>query len=244
MSNPDRYKYTDDDFKLPGYARASLSFNPIVSGKTKKYFRFAIDPQSIQEQRANNFQIDKTMGGWFLSRTGQQLGQITVTGLLMDTKVSQERIKFLQVFDGYAVDSRNKYLEYSSDYYQVLEIEGIAYTGIIQNISLSKTSQMPFVYQININFMFTKTQIVHQPSTEASGSGSTSSVQDPPLRPASTLARLLSTDDEEYHLTSKTLPINDYSQETVSKISRRKRNSAPSAVSNTVLNILLRKEGE
>lgn len=155
-----------DDFELPGYSRTRIEFQDKISKEISK-FEFIISPSTMQEQRTNDIQLDKTMTGYFVSRSGRQPGNLSFSGYLLDTRKNRERLNFLEAFATKVEDAKNKYMETVTHFEQSVYIEGRKYLGLIQSMGLSKTSDKQFLYAVNISFMFFKdTQI-----TETSNAG-------------------------------------------------------------------------
>lgn len=141
------------DFVLPGYKNATIEFINLDTGNIDDKVGFLISPTSMSEQRGNDIQAEKTLGGWWLFKTGKSIGSLSLSGYVLDTLKVPERAHFLDKYKTYIEDKRNSHNEFYNEWYQVINIEGRLYTGCIQNISTSKSGVQPFLYQYNINFL-------------------------------------------------------------------------------------------
>lgn len=147
-------------FEFPGYKRATLLFENIITKKQVECV-FMISPSSIQDGKSINAQIDKTLTGWFASRSGASPSTISTSGYFLDTSENNERLDFLDNFSNYMLDKQNSHLEFVNEWKQTFIIEGRQYFGFMQSISLSKNSMMPFIYAYNMSFMYFRDFKIH-----------------------------------------------------------------------------------
>lgn len=149
-------KWQEGDFSLPGYQNARLSFQEIAGQKKSYSWGFLVSPSSVNVQYGNDIQANKTMAGWFISKHGPSIGSLTISGYLLDTLQTPERLRFLDVFKNYIIDKQNNYMEFYNQYTHSITIEGVTYYGMIQNIQQSKSGNQHFMYQYTISMMFYK----------------------------------------------------------------------------------------
>lgn len=146
------------DFELPGYHNARIIFTNKTTGEIKNW-GFLISPSSYSVNKQNNIQMNKTLTGWFITRGGPAIGTLTMSGYFLDSLYAPERMEFWRVYQQYAEDQQNEFLEFVSSFSQKILIEGKYYHGVIQSFSLSKSANQQFLYQYNISFVFYKTGV-------------------------------------------------------------------------------------
>lgn len=150
-------RWQEGDFSLPGYQNARITFST-VSGERKSYtWGFLVSPSSLNVQHGNDIQVNKTMAGWFLAKGGPAVGSLTISGYMLDTLQSPERLRFMDVYMEYVEDKQNNYMEFYNNYAQSITIEGTTYHGLIQNVQMSKSANQHFMYQYTISMVFYKT---------------------------------------------------------------------------------------
>lgn len=152
--------WKNTDFNFPGYKNAILEFKNVKNGKIVNQ-GFLVSPSNMSEQRTNNAQASKTTAGWIVFRTGKGLGSLTISGIVIDSKETPERLNFIKRFSEYAEDGYNDRFETKNDWLQAITIEGVRYEGYIQNISFQKTAQTPYAYQYTMSFMIYSTKVEH-----------------------------------------------------------------------------------
>lgn len=150
-------RWQEGDFSLPGYQNATITFTRASDNSAKFQWGFLISPSSLNIQHGNDIQANKTMAGWFLSKGGPSIGTVTISGYLLDTLQSPERLRFMDIYAQYVEDKQNNYMEFYNDYKQSITIEGITYHGLIQSIQMSKSGNQHFIYQYTMTLMFYKT---------------------------------------------------------------------------------------
>lgn len=150
-------KWQEGDFSLPGYQNARISFTTVTGEKKNYTWGFLVSPSTVNVQHGNDIQMNKTMAGWFLSKGGPSIGNLTFNGFMLDTLQSPERLRFMDVYETYVQDKQNNYMEFHNNYSQSVTIEGITYHGVIQNVQMSKSGNQHFVYQYTISMLFYKT---------------------------------------------------------------------------------------
>ena len=150
-------RWQEGDFSLPGYQNARITFST-VSGEKKNYtWGFLVSPSSLNIQHGNDIQVNKTMAGWFFSKGGPTIGNLTISGYMLDTLQSPERLRFMDIYSAYVEDKQNNYMEFYNNYSQSITIEGTTYYGLIQNVQMSKSGNQQFLYQYTISMVFYKT---------------------------------------------------------------------------------------
>lgn len=160
-------EWKNGGFNLPGYKNAILELHNV---KNKNVVRhgFLVSPSSFSEQRSNNAQMNKTTAGWVVYRTGKGLGTISLAGITLDTKEMPERLTFLKRITDYIEDGYNDRFETKNDWLQYFIIEGVRYSGYIQNINFTKNGQSPYAYQYNITFIVYSDDLQHRPNSQDS----------------------------------------------------------------------------
>ena len=150
-------KWQEGDFSFPGYQNARITFTAISSGVKSYAWGFLVSPSSLNIQHSNDIQINKTMAGWFLAKGGPSVGSLTVSGYMLDTLQSPERLRFMDIYKSYVEDKQNNYMEFYNNYAQSITIEGTTYHGLIQSVQMSKSGNQHFMYQYTISMVFYKT---------------------------------------------------------------------------------------
>jgi hypothetical protein len=146
--------YSEDTLynaELPGYQNAYFEFININTGDIK-VIGFMISPNSVGHSYSTSQQINKTMAGWYIMRTGKNIQQTNLTGYMLDTRYCQERHDFLENYKEYIEDSKNASNEYTNEWSVSLIIEGRKYIGFVQSLGIQKSSIQPFLYQYNITY--------------------------------------------------------------------------------------------
>lgn len=159
--------WKNGDFNFPGYKNAILEFKN-VKNNTIVNQGFLVSPSNMSDQRTNNAQYNKTTAGWVVYRTGKGLGTLTISGVIIDSKETPERLRFIKRFTSYAEDGYNDRFETKNDWLQSLIIEGVRYSGYIQNISFQKTAQTPYAYQYSMTFLVYSDKVEHVTNTNDS----------------------------------------------------------------------------
>lgn len=159
--------WKNTDFHFPGYKNAMLEFKNVKTNKIVNQ-GFLVSPSNFSDQRSNNAQINKTTAGWIVYRTGKSLGSIALSGIILDTKETPERLGFIKRLASYAEDGYNDRFETKNDWLQSMIIEGVRYSGYIQNISFQKTGQTPYAYQYNLSFMVYSDKVEHKTNSKDS----------------------------------------------------------------------------
>lgn len=153
--------WKNGDFNFPGYKNAILELKNVKSGSVVKQ-GFLVSPTNFTDQRANNAQINKTTAGWVVYRTGKALGTITLGGIVLDTKEVPERLTFIKRLTDYVEDGYNDRFETKNDWLQSFIVEGVRYSGYIQNINFQKSGQTPYAYQYSLTFMVYSDKVEHK----------------------------------------------------------------------------------
>lgn len=141
------------EFSLPGYTPASIIISDLSNGGNVMTWGFMISPNGLTAQFVNDIQTNKTMAGYIITRNGPALGNLTLSGVFLDSLYVPERLRFMDFYEQYIESNQNNYMEFVSRYKQTITIEGYTYDGIIQNISISKNANQQFLYQYNISFV-------------------------------------------------------------------------------------------
>ncbi|MGL5713551.1 MAG: hypothetical protein ACRCX2_11080 [Paraclostridium sp.] len=162
------------NFESPKYPKGKIKFTSFSGGESTE-IEFIAGPSAMQEQRSNSVQIDKTMSGWFLSRSGPGIGNLNISGFLLDCKEAGERFEFLKKYKDGAEDVLSSYFEYSNKFKQSIEIEGIEYYGFIQSMTIGKAQSTPYAYNFSVSFAFVADKQTFSPSESVSGGRDSSS---------------------------------------------------------------------
>lgn len=149
-------------FVLPGYQNARIIFKSILDKNTMYTWGFLVSPSGLNVQYGVDVQTQKTMTGWVISKAGPAIGTLNLSGYFMDSLYCIERIRFLEAYKLYGLEGQNEYFEYVNNYTQRIIVEGVQYYGIINSISVAKSSNLPFLYQYTITFTFYKDEIVYR----------------------------------------------------------------------------------
>lgn len=143
--------WMQNSFKLPGYAPCCLIID--FPNNIRKVIPFLISPSNMTDSRSNGVQTNKTSSGWFIYRLGPNLGELNISGYMLDTKHEMERHSFLQDYKMYVVDKRTESNDIVNENVVSIMIEGTLYTGIITNLTFSKSANQQFLYQYSIRFI-------------------------------------------------------------------------------------------
>lgn len=112
-----------------------------------------ISPIAYNETYSNNISVEKTAGGWFVSRHGENLPQLNMSGYLLDTKYAPEKHAFMNEFKKYMTDTRNSTTgEYENNAIIKVIMEGVEYQGHVTSISFNKDANRPSLYTFNLSF--------------------------------------------------------------------------------------------
>lgn len=112
-----------------------------------------IAPIAYNETYSNAINVEKTAGGWFVSRHGENLPQLNLSGYLLDTKYAPEKHAFMNEFKKYMTDTRNSSTgEYENNAIIKVVMEGVEYQGHVTSISFNKDASRPSLYTFNLNF--------------------------------------------------------------------------------------------
>lgn len=144
--------WCDKKISLPGYKHCRLIFTQITTGDTVT-MPFVVSPSSFSDNRNIQQQMSKTTSGWFVMRMGQQMTTLSITGYLLDTEQIKERQAFVIAYNSYMRDTKDDYFQYENKYSSKFDIEGRVYTGLVQSLSLQKSSVQQFLYQYSITFL-------------------------------------------------------------------------------------------
>lgn len=143
------------EFSLPGYQNCRIVAESLAD-KKKYEWGFLMSPSGLTIQYSVDVQMNKTMAGFLISRNGSNMGNLTITGYFLDTLVAPERLRFIDFYNNYLVDTQNNYMEYLTKYKIYIMVEGNYYLGIIQSVNMSKNASQQFLYQYSISLMFYK----------------------------------------------------------------------------------------
>lgn len=137
--------------KKPIYSRACLIIQ--TPGSADKTIRFIINPMSKTVSYNNIITPQQTAAGWFLSRHGQGLINVTFSGILYDAYGIEEKQEFLKQYKDNCVDKKTTTNEFYNDSSVTLLIEGVKYFGYIAQLTMSKSPSQQYAYQYNIGFI-------------------------------------------------------------------------------------------
>ena len=139
------------DLKEHNYSeKARLEIN--YDGKVRR-IQTMISPIAYTETYSNQINVNQTAGGWFISRHGEALTQLNVSGYLLDTKYAPEKHAFMNEFKKYMTDTVNKSTgDYENNAIIKIVMEGVEYQGHVTSITFNKDANRPTVYTFNLNF--------------------------------------------------------------------------------------------
>jgi hypothetical protein len=156
-----------DTFNEPGFFAPSNKdfkrFKMIIYTKDKtkgttvaRIFTMNIGPQAYTQNFANLVVPTKTGGGFLINRSGQDIPRMQLSGILLDTKESDERREFLDsYYNAYLVDKVNAFNEYFNDNILLIQLAGYKYYGILVNFVINKNAQSLYLYNYNMEFLVT-----------------------------------------------------------------------------------------
>ena len=146
----------------PGYKVAHMIAS--LNGKDAYRITFAISPSSLNESRTNNYQVNKTNGGWFAQRMGPNPMQVSIDGYMLDIEGYLEKHQFLWNWKNFLEDRKVNTLEYENSYTIRLICMGRAYYGAATSISISSSGMKPFLHQYQMSFMIFKDEYIYKPN--------------------------------------------------------------------------------
>lgn len=148
--NNEDYIKTHDLKEHKHKQRARLEIN--YDGKVRK-IQTLISPISYSETYSNAINVNQTAGGWFISRHGENLPQLTISGYMLDTKYAPEKHAFMNEFKKYMTDKRNSSTgEYENNAIIKIVMEGVEYQGHVTSINFNKDANRPSLYAFNLSF--------------------------------------------------------------------------------------------
>lgn len=129
------------------------------AGKTSTHiFTMTVSPQSYSQTMGNAVAPIKTGGGYVLMRTGPQLSEMSISGVLLDNEETDERRSFLSKFyDEYLADKVNAFHEYFSESRLVFELGGYKYEGILTSLQLMKNAVSLYTYTYTMSIIIVQT---------------------------------------------------------------------------------------
>jgi len=130
------------------------------TGKTTAtLFKMTVGPTSYSQNFGNGISPVKTGGGYVLMRTGPELSQMQLQGVLFDTDETDERRTFLtEFYDKYIEDQVNAFHEYFTENRLVFELAGFKYTGVMTSLSLSKAAASLYMYNYSMTMLITSSK--------------------------------------------------------------------------------------
>ena len=148
--NNEDYIKTHDLKEHKHKQRDRLEIN--YDGKVRK-IQTLISPISYSETYSNAINVNQTAGGWFISRHGENLPQLTISGYMLDTKYAPEKHAFMNEFKKYMTDKRNSSTgEYENNAIIKIVMEGVEYQGHVTSINFNKDANRPSLYAFNLSF--------------------------------------------------------------------------------------------
>lgn len=150
--------------ELPEYKNAYFEFVNMNTAQVK-VVGFVVSPSSISHSYSGSQQMNKTMGGWYIMRTGKNPQAITLTGYMLDTMECQERHDFVEkYYRNYIEDKKNANNEYTNEWLVNLIVEGKKYVGFFQSMNIQKSAVQPFLYQYNMTYLSFDEIMIYQSS--------------------------------------------------------------------------------
>lgn len=149
LNNEDYIKTYDlKEYNYDQKARIEIKYNNKV-----RAIQTLIAPISYNEVYSNAINTHKTAGGWFVSRHGENLPQLNISGYLLDTKYAPEKHAFMNEFKNYMTDTINKSTgDYENNAIIKISMEGVEYQGHVTSITFNKDASRPSLYTFNLSF--------------------------------------------------------------------------------------------
>ena len=149
LNNEDYIKTNDlKEHKHKQKARLEINYD----GKVRK-IQTMISPIAYTETYSNAINVQQTAGGWFISRHGENLPQLTISGYMLDTKYAPEKHAFMNEFKNYMTDKVNSSTgEYENNAIIKIIMEGVEYQGHVTSINFNKDANRPTVYAFSLTF--------------------------------------------------------------------------------------------
>lgn len=124
------------------------------SGTTTISLGFLIGPTSYSVTMGNGYRSAKTTTGNHLQISGNSVGNLNLSLVLIDSGEVSERLIFLDTMIKANGDYFNLQGGYQSLYGMSIKIEGVQYFGYCTSFSFQKDSSNVFIYHANVNFEF------------------------------------------------------------------------------------------
>lgn len=140
--------YDTGPFK--GYADARIII--VNSGQTR-VLRTVVSPTGFSEVFSNSVNLQQTAGGWFIGRHGENVVNLTITGIMLDTDANAEKHAFIEEWRNYMTDKKSTRtgLFYNNSSIKI-QLEGMRYEGILNSINFTKDANRPSAYNFTMNF--------------------------------------------------------------------------------------------
>lgn len=155
ISSQSQYPNVFDSFDLRGYSPARMKVYTIENGQPIiRRFEFLIGPSSMSRMDSNLVNTVKTGQGYFLYRSGPDLTKLAITGVFVESALTDERKLFLEkYYKKYLVDKVNAFHEYFNETTLYLELMGYSYQCIPLSFELSQTANQMFIYNYNMSLL-------------------------------------------------------------------------------------------
>jgi len=142
-------------FVIPGYTPARMTIYTYVDKRqVARSFEFLISPVSMSESNSSNVIPVRTGAGFFLARSGNELGRLNIGGYLLETQDVDERRTFLEdYYRAYLIDKVNTFNSYFNESSLFLELEGYRYRCVLLNLDLAKSSESMFLFRYSMNLL-------------------------------------------------------------------------------------------
>lgn len=156
VSNPDNQ---DSDvlniFDLPGHTRAKMRVITYQGTKpTMRSFEFLVGPSQMAESHANAINPIKTGGGFFIMRSGAELGRLQIAGFLLESNIVDERRLFLEsYYKQYLVDKVNAFHEYFNESILYIDLMGYEYQCVLQSLELNRSQNTLFTFSYSMTLI-------------------------------------------------------------------------------------------
>lgn len=149
LNNEDYIKTYDlKEYNYDQKARIEIKYNNKV-----RAIQTLIAPIAYNEVYSNAINTHKTAGGWFISRHGENLPQLNISGYLLDTKYAPEKHAFMNEFKNYMTDTINKSTgDYENNAIIKITMEGVEYQGHVTSVTFNKDASRPSLYTFNLSF--------------------------------------------------------------------------------------------
>jgi len=138
-------------YELPNYKNCTLYF---TDDKARYSVGFLVSPSSYSALQSFTRNSTKMLNGWSIHSTGKEPGNLNISGFFLDSYQIQERLNFIIQYRLLMQCEQNDVHEYTNQFEQEIEIEGMIYRGLVSSFSYSKDQSRPYLYNFSLTFVF------------------------------------------------------------------------------------------